>query len=140
MNSPKMLRYPPLVLSSHRHICAIPHFAAYRAITVRYPIKTSTKEFCNTIAAGIARFEKYRGWASKCCTSEPRLSADISSLCTKVAEHPARYKVETAFPPPHRPSLLVFLSEPGSERKSLLRNLILLLMGMHLLEHWELSL
>ena len=33
---------------------------------MRYPTKTSTKEFfCNTIAASIARYEKYRYWASK---------------------------------------------------------------------------
>ena len=56
---------PPWCLVSHRHICAIPHFATYRAIIVRYPTKTSTKEFCDTIAAGIARYEKYRYWASK---------------------------------------------------------------------------
>ena len=31
---------PPLgYLVSHRHICAIPHFATYRAIVVRYPHK-----------------------------------------------------------------------------------------------------
>ena len=56
---------PPWYLVSHRHICAIPHFATYCAIIVRYPIKTSTKEFCNTIATSIARYEKYRCWASK---------------------------------------------------------------------------
>ena len=33
-----MVRYPPpWYLVSHRHICAIPHFATYRAIIVRYP-------------------------------------------------------------------------------------------------------
>ena len=54
-------------LSSHRHTCAIPHFATCRAIVVRYPIKTSKKEFCDTIItiASIARYEKYRCWASK---------------------------------------------------------------------------
>ena len=31
----------PWHLVSHRHICAIHHFATYRAIIVRYPIKTS---------------------------------------------------------------------------------------------------
>ena len=56
---------PPGYLVLHRHICAIPHFATYRAIIVRYPIKTSTKEFCDTIATSIARYEKYRCWASK---------------------------------------------------------------------------
>ena len=54
----------PMVVS-HRHICAIPHFATYRAILVRYPTRSSTKEFCDTIVASIARYEKYRYWASK---------------------------------------------------------------------------
>ena len=63
--SPKMVRYPPWYLVSYRHICAIPHFATYRAVIVRYPTKTSTKEFCDTIARSIARYEKYRCWASK---------------------------------------------------------------------------
>ena len=48
----------------HRHISAIPHFATYRAILVRYPRKTSAKQFCDTIAESIARYEKYRCWAS----------------------------------------------------------------------------
>ena len=60
-----MVRYPPWYLVSHRHVCAIPHFATYRAIIVRYSTKTSTKEFCDTIAGSIARYEKYRYWASK---------------------------------------------------------------------------
>ena len=55
---------PPWYLVSHRHICAIPHFATYRAIIVRCPRQTSTKNFCDTIAASIARYEKYRYWAS----------------------------------------------------------------------------
>ena len=54
----------PWCLLLHRHISAIPHFATYRAILVRYPRKTSTKEFCDTIAESIARYEKYRCWAS----------------------------------------------------------------------------
>ena len=56
---------PPWYLVSEGHICAIPHFATYRAIIVRYPIKTSTKCFCDTIATSIVRYEKYRCWASK---------------------------------------------------------------------------
>ena len=32
---------------------------------MRDPTKTSTKEFCDTIAASIARYEMYRYWASK---------------------------------------------------------------------------
>ena len=55
---------PPYYLVSQRYICAIPHFATYRAIIVPYPIRTSTKEFCDTIATSIARYEKYRCWAS----------------------------------------------------------------------------
>ena len=62
---PKWCDTPPWELVSHRHISAIPHFATYRAIIVRYPIRTSTKEFCDTIATSIARYEKYRCWASK---------------------------------------------------------------------------
>ena len=60
-----MVRYPPWYLISQRHICAIPHFATYRATIVRYPIKTSAKVLCDTIATSIARYEKYRCWASK---------------------------------------------------------------------------
>ena len=52
-----------LVLSfTQAHLCDTP-FATYRAIIVRYPTKTSTKEFCDTIATSIARYEKYRCWA-----------------------------------------------------------------------------
>ena len=58
------LRYPSWCLLLHRHISAIPHFATYRAILVRYPRKTSTKTFCDTIAQSIARYDKYRYWAS----------------------------------------------------------------------------
>ena len=64
-HSPKMVRYPPWYLVSHRHVSAIPPFAAYRAVLLRCPIKTSTKSFCDTIATSIARYEKYRCWASK---------------------------------------------------------------------------
>ena len=56
---------PPSYMVSHRHICAIPYFATYRAIIVRYPIQTSTKKFCDTIATSIAQYEKCRCWASK---------------------------------------------------------------------------
>ena len=61
-----MVRYPPLLLS-FTQVCAIPHVATNRAIIVRYPIETSTKLFlfCDAIAASIARYEKYRCWASK---------------------------------------------------------------------------
>ena len=59
-HSPNMVPYPPLVLSFTQA-----HFATYRAIIVRYPIKTSTKQFSDTIAASITQYEKYRCWASK---------------------------------------------------------------------------
>ena len=62
---PKRCDTPPLYWISHRHTRAIPHFATYCAIIVRYPIKTSTTEFCDTIARSIARYGKYRCWASK---------------------------------------------------------------------------
>ena len=32
---------------------------------MRYPTKTNTKESCDSIATSIARYEKYRCWASK---------------------------------------------------------------------------
>ena len=49
-----MVRYPPpWHLVSHRHTCAIPHFAKYRAIIVRYPIIISTKDQGQVSAEGI---------------------------------------------------------------------------------------
>ena len=61
----RMVRYPPWHLVSHRHSCAIPHFATYRAIIVRYPTKRSTREFCDAIATSTARYKKGRCWASR---------------------------------------------------------------------------
>ena len=63
-------------LVSHTHICAIPHFATYRSIIVRYPMQTSTKKLCDTIAPSIARYGKSFCWASK--ASSPRMSTAIS--------------------------------------------------------------
>ena len=40
---PKWCDTPRWHLVSHKRICAIPHFATYRGVTVRYPIKTSTQ-------------------------------------------------------------------------------------------------
>ena len=74
-HSPKVCDTPPWYLILHRHICAIPQFATYRAIIVRYPRKTSTKTFCDTIATSIARYEKYRCWASK------HLGALVKNFC-----------------------------------------------------------
>ena len=52
---------PPWYLVSDRHISVIPHFATYRAIIMRYPTKTSAKEFCDNIATSIARYENLEG-------------------------------------------------------------------------------
>ena len=41
---PKWRDTPPWYLVSHKHICAIPHFATYRAIIVRYPIKKQAQK------------------------------------------------------------------------------------------------
>ena len=61
-----MVRYLPLVLTSPQaHLCDTRFCNISRAIIVRYPIKTNTKKFCDTIATSIARYEKYRCWASK---------------------------------------------------------------------------
>ena len=117
---------PPWYLVSHRHICAIPHFATYRAIIVRYPTKTSTKYFCDTIAASIARYEKYRYWASKSMTldrkfPETPVQMVIRNACWRgvvsstfgngpstVSESTVSNTelLETSFPLPSRPKLL----------------------------------
>ena len=44
---------------------ALPRNGAIPPLGVQYPTKRSTKEFCDTIAAKIARYENYRHWASK---------------------------------------------------------------------------
>ena len=59
---------PPWYLVSHRHSCAIPHLATYRAIIVRYPIKQARKILVAILSLQVsyrARYEKYRCWASK---------------------------------------------------------------------------
>ena len=87
-HSPKLVRYPPCYLVLHRHISAIPHFATYLETIVRYPIKPSTKEFCDTIATSIARSGKYRCWASKTaeqlCKTAPKwpMIAEIVVRCS----------------------------------------------------------
>ena len=66
-HSPKMVRYPPpLVLSfTHAHLCDTPFCNVSRDNCAISHFKTSTKYFCDTIATSIARYEKYRCWASK---------------------------------------------------------------------------
>ena len=56
---------PPLVLSfTQAHLCDTP-FCNISRDNCAIPHKTSTKELCDTIAASLARYEKYRCWASK---------------------------------------------------------------------------
>ena len=64
-----MERYPPLVLSfTKAYLCDTP-FCNLSRDNCAIPIKTSTKEFCDTIATSIAHYEKYRCWASKLWSS-----------------------------------------------------------------------
>ena len=73
-----MVRYPPLVLSFRQaHLCDTPCCYISRENCAICSIKTSTKTFCDTIATSIARYEKYRCWASK---AESNLSAFFFSL------------------------------------------------------------
>ena len=68
---PKRCDTTPFVLT-HTHIGAIPHFATYRAIIVRYPIKQARKSFAilslqvsrdmKSIAAGPLRMCIHRGF------------------------------------------------------------------------------
>ena len=81
---PKWCDTPPWYLVSHRHISAIPHLATYRAIPVRYPIKTSTKSFCDTIATSIARYEKYRCWVSKAVIKHALKSFEHANMIAAV--------------------------------------------------------
>ena len=67
-SSPKWCDTPPLVLSSthcQAHLCDTPFCNISRDNCATPHKKTRTKEFCDTIATGIARYEKYRCWASK---------------------------------------------------------------------------
>ena len=47
---------------------------------MRYPLKTSTKEFCDTIATSIARYDKYRSWASKSPRPKRMLAPPLNHL------------------------------------------------------------
>ena len=99
-----MVRYPPpWYLILHRHIRAIPHFATYRAIIVRYPLKTSTRDFCDTIATSITRYEKYRCWASK--VQERKSSLNIKFLGGMSRRRPGGYPGGRPSPKTLTPSL-----------------------------------
>ena len=94
---PKWCDTPPWRLVSQRHICAIPHFATYRARIVRYPIKTSTKVLCDTIATSIARYEKYRCWAYKSLLCR-RLKCNSPFFWMGFCSESLRYLLESIVP------------------------------------------
>ena len=52
---------------------------------MRYPTKTSTKEFRDTIATSIARYEKYRYWASKFTPKFPVLSWQVEKSSPQIS-------------------------------------------------------
>ena len=65
---PEMVRYPSFVLSfTQAHLCDTP-FCNVSHDTSAISHKKRTKKFCDTIATSIARYEKYRSWASKMAT------------------------------------------------------------------------
>ena len=83
---PKMVRHRPLVLTfTQGHLCDTPFCNILRdhcAIPLcDTPPKTSTKKFCNTIATSIARYDKYRCWASKA----PGGNMSVGTSATMVA-------------------------------------------------------
>ena len=69
---------------------------------MRYPIKTSTKEFCDTIATSIARYEKYRCWASKGegRSEEPGGGCECILHPRDCLLHPSRRLRQQLRPPP----------------------------------------
>ena len=65
-HSPKMVRYPPLVLRlTQTHLCNTPSCDISRDKCAIPHKKKSTEEFCDAIATSIARYEEYRCWAAK---------------------------------------------------------------------------
>ena len=61
-----MARSLPLVLNfTQTHLCDTPFCNISRDNCAIPHKKTSTKEFCDTIATSITRYKKYRYWASK---------------------------------------------------------------------------
>ena len=54
------------------------------------PIKTSTKEFCETITTSLARYEKYRCWASKLQLQEVKIEGGFGwGNLQKIGHQPA---------------------------------------------------
>ena len=60
-----MVRYPPLILGfTQAHLCDIP-FRNVSRDNCAIPHENKHERVCDTIATSIARYEKYRCWASK---------------------------------------------------------------------------
>ena len=79
-----MVQYPPLALNfTQTYLCDTP-FATYHAAIVRYPIKTSMKEFCDTIAsiesALTTSMSKKRGFTKFSVFPNPRVRTNFVGL------------------------------------------------------------
>ena len=68
------------------HNGAIPPFTTILSIIVRYPTKTSKNELWDAIVASIARYAKYRYWASKPTSSSPLVHRPGLCLAKRAAE------------------------------------------------------
>ena len=89
--SPKMVRYPPPLnwyLVSHRHICAIPHFATYRTIIVATLIAWYNPRIApGSIGEGASSL--FGGWPGSpenvsCSSATPRLQKDSLLLLLSI--------------------------------------------------------
>ena len=91
--SPKMVRYPPIILSfAQAHLCDTPFCNVSRDnCAIRHNLlKTNTKEFCDTIATSIARYEKYRcssRWAQTLSRSLSTLRLEPSANWSLPVQH-----------------------------------------------------
>ena len=90
----RVWKTPGLASLKQTHLCDTPCCNVSCDNCAISPIKTSTKYFCDTIATSIARYEKYRCWASK------RESYNICLRWCLEPRHPDRHASATS------PSLL----------------------------------
>ena len=82
---------PPLALSFRQTYCVISHSATYRTVLAWYPIKTSSKELRDTIAASIARYESITAGPLSlrvCKTDAPKTQKQCPLVVTE-GGHPA---------------------------------------------------
>ena len=108
--SPKWCDTPPWYWVSHRHICAIPHFATYRAIIVRYHINHARNTFAilslqvscdmKSIAAGALSTREC--WTQCIRFAKPRLMFQINFRAhkSKIGTLPPPKKTQKTPPPP----------------------------------------